>query len=208
MRLLWLVLALALLVIVPFAIWGGDFEQWLSLDRSVASLRACGAWGWLWVIALLVGDLFLPIPATPVMSAAGFVYGFWLGGLLSAAGTFLAGMLAYGLCRLLGHHAAERIVGREDLARGQRLLAQRGAWLVAISRALPVLPEVVSCLAGLTRMPLRTFAVALACGSIPMGWIYAGIGAFGTQEPLAALLLSALAPVILWLIARRWADRK
>src|SRR5690242_2060464 len=98
MRLIWLTLALALAVIVPFLIWGGRFEQWLTLEGTVATIRSWGPFGWLGVIALLVGDLFLPIPATPVMSAAGYLYGWFVGGLLSAAGSFLAGTVAYLLC--------------------------------------------------------------------------------------------------------------
>ncbi|HET6407521.1 MAG TPA: hypothetical protein VFG14_06535, partial [Chthoniobacteraceae bacterium] len=65
MRLVWLTFALALAVIIPFAIWGGRFDQWLTLEGTATMIRNWGAWGWLGVIALLVGDLFLPIPATP-----------------------------------------------------------------------------------------------------------------------------------------------
>jgi uncharacterized membrane protein YdjX (TVP38/TMEM64 family) len=199
MRLLWLILALMLAIIVPFVIWGGDFEQWLTINGAAKVIRE---WGWLAVIVLLVADLFLPIPATPVMSAAGYVYGVVFGGLLSAAGSFLAGIVAYALCRSLGQRAAEWLAGRDALARGERLFAKRGAWLVALSRALPVLPEVVSSLAGLTRMPVRSFVLSLACGSLPMGFIYAGIGAAGVDRPVFALVLSAALPAVLWLFAR------
>lgn len=203
MRLLWLTLALALAVIIPFAIWGGRFEQWLTLDGSAAMIRGWGTLGWLAVIALLVGDLFLPIPATPVMSAAGYVYGWLVGGLVAATGSFLAGTTAYLLCRRFGHGVAERIVGAEDLARGHALFERRGPWLVALSRALPVLPEVIACLAGLTEMPARAFFVSLACGSLPLGFVYAAIGAAGVDRPGLALGLSAAIPVGLWLVAKR-----
>jgi len=203
MRLVWLTLALALAVIIPFTIWGGRFEQWLTLDGTVAMIRGWGAWGWLGVIALLIGDLFLPVPATPVMSAAGFVYGWFAGGLISAAGSFLAGATAYLLCRSFGHDVAERIVGRADLQRGHALFERRGPWLVALSRALPVLPEVIACLAGLTEMPARTFFISLACGSVPLGFVYAAIGAAGIDRPGLALGLSAAIPILLWLVAKR-----
>ena len=54
-------------------------------------VQDCGAWGWAVVIGLLIGDLFLPIPATGVMSAAGYVYGPWIGGIISVTGSFLSG---------------------------------------------------------------------------------------------------------------------
>jgi uncharacterized membrane protein YdjX (TVP38/TMEM64 family) len=203
MRLVWLTLALALAVIIPFAIWGGRFEQWLTLEGTVATIRGWGAWGWLGVIALLVGDLFLPVPATPVMSASGYLYGWFTGGLIAAAGSFLAGTTAYLLCRKFGHRLAERIVGRADLEKGHALFVRRGPWLVALSRALPVLPEVIACLAGLTEMPARTFFISLGCGSLPLGFVYAAVGAAGMERPGLALGLSAGIPVGLWLVARR-----
>jgi uncharacterized membrane protein YdjX (TVP38/TMEM64 family) len=203
MRLVWFTLGLALAVIIPFAIWGGRFEQWLTLEGTVVTVRSWGAWGWVGVIGLLVGDLFLPIPATPVMSAAGYLYGWFVGGLIAAAGSFLAGTTAYLLCRSFGHRAAERIVGCADWDKGHALFVRQGPWLVALSRALPVLPEVIACLAGLTEMPARSFFVSLACGSVPLGFVYAGIGAAGVERPGLALALSAAIPVGLWLVARR-----
>src|SRR4030095_13419058 len=182
MRLVWFTLGLALAVIIPFSIWGGRFEQWLTLEGTVVTVRSWGAWGWVGVIGLLVGDLFLPIPATPVMSAAGYLYGWFVGGLIAAAGSFLAGTTAYLLCRSLGHRAAERIVGCADWDKGHALFVRQGPWLVALSRALPVLPEVIACLAGLTEMPARSFFVSLACGSVPLGFVYAGIGAAGVEQ--------------------------
>jgi uncharacterized membrane protein YdjX (TVP38/TMEM64 family) len=204
MRLLWLTLFLALAVLVPFALWGGRFEAWLTLEGIAALVRGWGAWGWAAIVALLVGDLFLPIPSTLVMSAAGLLYGALLGGLLAATGSFLSGAVAYLLCRTLGHGAAARLVGAEDLEKGARLFAQRGPWLVALSRALPVLPEVIACLAGLTRMPAPSFFLALACGSGAVGFLYAGIGAAGVEAPALALVGSMFAPALLWLVARRW----
>jgi uncharacterized membrane protein YdjX (TVP38/TMEM64 family) len=203
MRLLLFVICLAVLILLPFLFWGDAFTQWFSGDAGTAWLRSWGAWSWLAVLVLLVGDLFLPVPATPVMSAAGYLFGFWFGGLLSATGSFLSGLLAYGLCRKFGRRAAARLAGEAELARGEAIFARRGAWLVALSRWLPLMPEVVSCLAGLARMPFGVFALALACGCLPMGFAYAAIGAAGHDRPGLALGLSAAVPVVLWLIVQR-----
>ena len=203
MRLLWIFLALAVLVLVPFAIWGGDLERSFSLEGAVDWLRDFGVWGWLAGIGLLMTDLVLPIPSTVVMSALGFVYGPGLGGALSAVGSWLAGMLAYGLCRLLGPRVARRLVGEKDLVRGQVVFARVGGWLVAWSRWLPVLQETIACMAGLTRMPFGAFALALACGCLPMGFAFAAIGHAGVENPSLAIALSAALPPVLWLVSRR-----
>ncbi len=83
-RLLLLFLGLALLVLVPFAIWGGAFEAAMSPERLAASFREARGWAWLAGTGLLVADLFLPVLGTAVMSALGLVYGWLLGGLLAS----------------------------------------------------------------------------------------------------------------------------
>jgi uncharacterized membrane protein YdjX (TVP38/TMEM64 family) len=202
MRLFSLFLALALVLMIPFLFWGDAFNQWLTGEAGVRWLRGWGPYGWLAVIALLVGDVFLPIPATPVMSAAGYLYGAVTGGIVSATGSFLAGLVAYGLCRQLGRGVAVWLAGGADLARADQLFRHSGPWLVALSRWMPLLPEVVSCLAGMTRMPFCTFALALGCGCVPMGFAYAAIGAAGQDHPYLALILSAVVPGLLWLLIR------
>lgn len=199
MRLLRIFIVLALLVLIPFFIWG---DRMMSMFDGTAArdwIRGFGPWGWLAVLGLLVGDLFLPIPATGVMSAAGYVYGPWLGGGISVLGSLLSGLLAYWLCRSLGRGVATRLAGEEGLAQNEVLFQRTGPWLVALSRWLPVLPEVVACLAGLARMPAGTFTLALLCGTLPMGFTYAAVGYLFDSEPAWALALSVALPVVLWL---------
>ncbi|MDB6150464.1 MAG: DedA family protein [Chthoniobacter sp.] len=208
MRLIWLSVGLAILLLIPFAIWGDAFTAWFTGDAAIVWLRSWGALGWAAVLALLSADLVLPLPATGVMSAAGFVYGTAIGGALSALGSFLSGILAYGLCRRFGRRAVRWIAGADDVARGEALFRARGAWLVALSRCLPLLPEVIACLAGATRMPFRIFALSLACGCVPIGFIYAAIGAAGQDRPALALALSVAVPAVLWALVQLWLLRR
>lgn len=200
MRLLWLFLALMVAFLVPFVLWGGSVERAFSQEGTVEWLGGFGRWAWAAGFALLASDLVLPVPGTVVMSAFGLVYGPLLGGLLGAAGSFLSGALAYWLCRALGRGAAVRILGERDLERGERLFSNAGGWLVVLSRWLPLLPEVIACMAGLTRMPARTFHLALACGALPLGFAFAAVGHAGVEHPTLALAASALAPPALWLV--------
>ncbi len=209
MRLIGIFLLLALLVLIPFGIWGDDFDAWFSGDAAVDWLRGFGPWAWVAGMALLVLDLFLPVPGTAVIAALGYVYGFWIGGLIGAAGSLTSGLLAYGLCRGLGRRAAEWIAGRDDLEKGERWFGGgAGGWIVALSRWLPVMPEVVACLAGMARMPARRFVAALACGSVPLGFAFAAIGSAGREQPGLALLLSAVLPPVLWAIIRPLVARR
>ena len=202
MRLLLTALILGIFFCIPFLIWGGDFIRWFSGEAVIAWIREWGPWGRLAIVVLLMSDLILPIPATAVIAAAGYLYGAAAGGLIAATGSFCAGMVGYGACRAFGRGLALRLVGNEALEEHATLFQKSGPWLVAASRWLPILPEVVSCLAGLTRMPLRVFATALACGSLPLGFVYATIGASGHTHPRLALLLSMVIPPLLWALIR------
>lgn len=198
-RLFWLFLLLALVVLIPFVIWGSGFERSFSREGAIAWLTGYGGWAGVAGILLLMSDLFLPIPATAVMAALGFVYGPVIGGLIATLGSVLSGALAYLLCRWLGRPAALRVLGPQDLADGERLFARVGGWLVALSRWLPVFPEVIACMAGLVRMPPLSFFISLACGSAPLGFVFAVIGHAGVAYPILAIVLSAGLPPLLWL---------
>jgi uncharacterized membrane protein YdjX (TVP38/TMEM64 family) len=203
MRLATLFIALAVLFVIPFLFWGEAFQAAFTLEGASRWLERYGSWAWAAALTLLVLDLFLPVPATAVMAALGLVYGPLAGGLIGAAGSVLSGTLAYGLSRLLGRGAAERLAGRADLERAERLFRAVGGWIVASSRWLPLLPEVVACMAGLAGMPLGPFLLALACGAVPMAFTFATVGALGVDHPTLCVLLSALLPLALWPLARR-----
>jgi uncharacterized membrane protein YdjX (TVP38/TMEM64 family) len=202
MRLVWIFTGLVVLILIPFAIWGDALETAFTATGAITWLNQYGRWAWAAGIALLVADLVLPIPGTVIISALGYMYGPLVGGLFGATGSFLSGALAYGLCRRFGQRAARRLLGQHDLERSEHLFATVGGWIVVLSRWLPVLPEAVACMAGLTRMPPPLFFVALACGSLPLGFTFAAVGYAGVASPAVAVLLSAIIPPLLWLIAR------
>ena len=198
-RLFLIFLILATMVIVPFLIWGSQVEESMSLENTVSWLRSTGNWAWAAGIGLLIIDLFFPILGTVVMSALGLVYGWFIGGLFSALGSIAAGLLAYGLAHKIGRKAVLWLTGENGLAEGERLFhGETGGWLVAFSRWMPVLPEVVACLAGITKMPFKRFFAALCAGCFPMGFIFAWIGETGNEQPVIALILSAGLPPLIW----------
>ena len=173
MRLLLIFLILATIVLVTFFIWGDSFMAFFTYEGTVAWLKDYGHWAWVIAIILLMSDLLLPLPATLIMAALGFIYGPVAGGLIAAAGSFMAGSFGYWLCRLLGENTAIWLLGKKDYERGKKLAVNLGGFIVCLSRWLPVFPEVIACMAGLTRMPPGRFHIALLCGSLPLGFIYA-----------------------------------
>lgn len=202
MRLFLIFLVLVTIVLIPFFIWGETLTGFFTQTGTVSWIQSYGNWGWIAGIVLLMSDLLLPIPATAVMAGLGYLYGPILGGLISSLGSFLSGLLGYEICRRLGRRGAIWILGEKDLEKGERLYASVGGWLVVLSRWLPVFPEVVACMAGLTRMSIHAFYLALTCGSIPLGFAFSAVGSIGAEKPGLAIALSAVLPPVLWLIVR------
>jgi len=203
MRLLWFFLALSALVFGAWMIWGAGWESQFTFQGSVRWLESAGPWAWAAGILLLAADLLLPVPSTVVISALGFVCGAFVGGLIAGGGLMCAGLAGYGVGRLFGEKLARRWLGDRDFEKGRSLFAKGGGWVVALSRALPILPEAVSCMAGLVRMPFGKFLTSLACGSLPMGFLFAAIGQAGRVSPGWAFGLSLIVPGLLWFVAAR-----
>jgi len=207
LRLALIFVGLALAVAVPFAIWGDAVERAFSLEATVRWLEDYGRWAWLAAIGVLVADLVLPLPASSVMAGLGMVYGPLIGGAVAALGSFVSGLVAYGLCRAFGQRAFRALAGAEGDAAARALFDRAGGWVVAFSRWLPILPETIACLAGLTAMRFGVFAAALACGAVPLGFTFAAIGHLGVDAPVTTLVLCGLLPLGLWALARPWARR-
>lgn len=201
-RLLVTVFAIAVLIALPFIVWGDDLEALFTGDGAVDQLTRHGTYAWAVALLLLLSDLALPIPTSAVMAALGIIYGPLTGGAIAAFGSMLAGVTGYIVCRTFGRPIARMLSGERVLADAERLFEHAGGWIIVLSRWLPVLAEVMACMAGLSRMPVPLFLGALACGSVPLGFAFALIGHIGEDRPFLTLAISVVLPALLWLICR------
>lgn len=193
-----LVLVPVALIALPFLTWGDALEGGLTGDGAIAWLRGHGGVAWIAAIGLLSSDILLPIPSSAILAALGMLYGPAIGGAVGTAGMIVAGLLGYGLCRWLGRPLMLRVLDAGRLRGAERRLHRHGAWIIGLSRWVPVLAELIVFAAGLAGMPFRRFAAALALGSIPVGFFYAGLGHGGSEHPLATLLACLALPALLW----------
>jgi uncharacterized membrane protein YdjX (TVP38/TMEM64 family) len=190
----------------------GAIARLATLDDAEAStdlLSHLDTWAWAVGILLILADLVLPVPQASVITALGAIYGIALGTLIGTVGLILNGVAAY----LLMSTPLRRIIERALKGRSAEAIAalsdRAGPWGIALSRSLPYsIPEAIVCLAGLARMPVRTFLVSLGSGSISTALLYAGIGAGWARDPLLALAISYLLPIatlsaVLYLTRRR-----
>ena len=190
----------AVALLVALLIYRYDLAH-LDADTLADRVRASGYVGPLALIALLVAQAVVaPLPAPPILMAAGFVYGPWLGFGIGWLGLLLGASSCFGLARALGRPFAQRFVRREHLATVDAYIATRtGATVLAIVSMrvfMPPLFDAVSYGCGLVRVPFPWFVLATALGEIPKvgSFAYIGSAAGGVSSWLTAWVL--LAPAI------------
>ncbi len=167
-------------------------------NDAVLVLRKYGSWAWALGVALIWADLVLPIPQTAVIAALGIIYGTPLGGLLGSLGLITGGLLGYGLVLT----SARRFATPRSLHKMESLFDRGGAWAIILTRSLPYsVPEAMVFLAGLAGMPMRKFTAALTIGSVPTAFVFAAIGAGWADQPIVALAVSYVLPILLLPIA-------
>ncbi len=203
-----MVFGLIVFVAAPFFFFGEQLEQLFDGDGAINRLREYDDLAWLFAIGLLISDLAFPIPTTAIMAALGIIYGPVLGGIYASLGAVISGLVGYALCRSLGRPLALKLAGEQGLAQGETLFHDAGGWIVALSRWLPIISEVVACVAGLSKMRFSVFLTALICGAVPLGFAYATIGYLGGDRPVLTLAISAILPFIIWWLVRPLVRRR
>ena len=169
---------------------------------AVLTLRQYEGWAWAVGIVLIWADLVLPVPQTAVIAALGIIYGTLLGGLLGTLGLITSGLLGYGLMLTSARRFAQRFAGSRSLRKMESLFDRGGAWAIVLTRSFPYsIPEAMVFLAGLARMPIRKVTVALTIGSVPTAFAFAAIGAGWADQPILALAVSYVLPILLLPIA-------
>ncbi len=192
-----LIVVLVIILLTPFAIWHEEMDAYFASEDYQLWLASVRPYAWAIGIALIVGDLILPVPTTTVVATMGTLYGTFVGGLIGAVGSVLAGLTAYGVARLLGKRGAQLLASDGELSEFRQFFDTWGVAGIVASRALPVLPEILTLLAGLARMNLGRFVLALVAGAAPMGFLLAWAGSAAGQSS-ALLLVLTLLPAGLW----------
>jgi uncharacterized membrane protein YdjX (TVP38/TMEM64 family) len=171
-------------------------------NDAVLTLRKYESWAWAAGAALIWADLVLPISQTAVIAALGIIYGTLLGGLVGSLALITSGLLGYGLMLTSARRFVQRFVGPGSLQKMESLFDRGGAWAIILTRSLPYsVPEALIFLAGLAGMPLRKFTAAMTIGSVPTAFAFAAIGAGWADQPILALAVSYVLPILLLPVA-------
>lgn len=184
-------------------VFGFSFEPWARSWMADAGVSGAAV-----VIGLLAVDIFIPVPSSIIMVLSGAAFGVVWGSLLAFVGSIGGEWLGFELARRYGTSLSARFIGDEaERRRMNDLLVTHGAAAIAVTRALPVVMETMSIVAGLSPMRRRTFLIASAIGTAPIVVVYAYAGAMsretGSLVPAIVILIAVAAAGWVWYRAIR-----
>jgi len=174
-------------------------------------------------IVAFLNNLGFPLPGETILLGAGFVAGktadsLWQPMVAGTAACFLGGICAFWLGRRLGHGRLEKIrwlhLTPERMRWPERFFKRHGDKTVFIARFIFLFPPiVVNLLAGMAKMPWRTFLFYNLTGSAAYTVTYILIGYFFGKEwkwlvarlgsTALCLILAGLVLVVLGVIYRK-----
>ncbi len=197
-RLFWITIGLFVLILIPFALWEGRFE---ALTKSLLDEERPREWIAAAVVALLGADVVLPIPSSLISTSSGYLLGFWRGLAASWLGMTVACVIGYGLGRFASTWV-RRLVSQEE----QERFAKASDWVLATSRAVPMLAEASVIVAGMLARPFARFCAICALANLGISAVYAMIGAYALHTQ--SFLLAFGGAVVVPGLAMRWLGRR
>lgn len=161
-----------------------DIKHWLEAAMKLSHWIVGSI-----IIGLMLIDLFIAIPTLSLTILSGFFLGVELGVLYSSIGMLGAGSMGYVISRFYGDKLLT-FVSKEETQREQmvRIFTTFGPFSLMLCRAAPMLPEVTSCLAGVTKMPYWKYLCFYSLGTIPYAIIATYSGSISTvNDPKPAI---------------------
>jgi membrane protein DedA with SNARE-associated domain len=162
-------------------------------------------WGYAGVaLLILLENIFPPIPSEVILTFGGFVSTYT--GLVpvllivsATVGSLLGAVILYGAGRLLSSEKLQGLLagkaGRllhvhpEDLQTALDCFSEKGKRTVLVCRCVPIVRSLISIPAGMAKMPMGTFLIFTALGTLVWNTalIYAGVLAGASWEKIVGV---------------------
>jgi uncharacterized membrane protein YdjX (TVP38/TMEM64 family) len=177
------------------------------IDVMRSGVAAAGWAGPVLFAAIYAALTLTPAPASVVSIAAGVLFGLATGLMVVMAGALASAVVAFGLARLLGRAAVERVTSQR-LRQVDALLRSRGLLAVTGARLVPFVPfSTLNYLCGLSAVRFRNYLLGTAVGILPAATAYVTLGAYGATPGSVPFVLAvgglAVLAVTSVVVARR-----
>lgn len=210
-QIVWIIILIAIIIAVGILYFIGKDIGWFSVFDSEESLRhfveSFGAWAPLVFFVLQFFQvIFAPIPGAVTTVVGGMLFGFWKGLLISFSAVFLGSVCAFLLGKIFGRPLAERIAGKEAVAKYLSTVSLRQRVMLFLMFLLPFFPDDLICIiTGLTAMKVRTFML-IVLFSRPWGFaIFSLLGTKALSLPFYIWLIIGILAVAILIIAMKYA---
>jgi len=153
------------------------------------------------IIGLLLADLLIAVPTMTIAIFAGYYLGWMPGFVVVVLGFYSAGIAGYSISRRYGWRLIRHIYQDEQrLNEIYDAFNRLGPLILVLCRAIPILPEVSSCMSGATKMPFVSYLLFYSIGSIPYALLVTYAGSISTLDnPVPAIITALSLSLLLWL---------
>jgi len=189
-------------LVVPVIIWHA--ELW-KVFGSVPKVRTwIEGWGAVAPLAFVgvqaIQVIVFAIPGEVVQIAGGYLFGGWVGILLSLSGILAGSTVAFFLSRWLGRPFVAAVIPAAQIERVEKLLESRSSRIVFfVLFLIPGVPKDILCyVAGLTPMSFLFFLGVSAVGRLPGIVGSSIIGGAARANRWVALGILSLAAIMLF----------
>jgi uncharacterized membrane protein YdjX (TVP38/TMEM64 family) len=155
--------------IFSFALYEtGLIKFFLNKQRMITFIESLGPWGFVGFVVLQgLQVVAAPIPGEVTGLLGGYIYGPYLGVLLSTIGLTLGSYAAFYLSRTFGKPFVDRFVSEATMQRFDYLLHHKGAFLVFLLFLIPGFPKDYLCyVLGLGHLSSLEFVVIGGTGRL------------------------------------------
>ncbi len=214
LALLSIILIFCILLVVVYYREIAEFSDLTDIEKSAAKIRDwVNSWGILSPIVFIFLQIFqvviFIIPGEVPQIAGGYLFGFFLGIILSTIGIAIGSAINFYLARFLGIDFIKRLLPHKSLEKMRKLISgTRSALIYFIIFLIPGIPkDVIAYVAGLSNIKFWVFIVISSGGRL-LGLILSVIiGVALAEKNWMVAIVTAFCGVILIVIGIIYRDR-
>ncbi len=191
---------LAVVIIAAMVVAGLAFVPMIGNPEGIAALiERAGAWGPVAFIAIQALQVIVaPVPGQVTGLASGFLFGPALGILYCAIGGTIGCAVVFLLSRKFGRPFVEAFVSKTALQRFDYLADAGGALVLFLIFLIPIFPDdIISYIAGLTRIPIHRLVLVAAFGRLPGYALMATAGGHAAAADMSVVIAIGVGTIVL-----------
>lgn len=175
-----------------------DLEHWMAAnlhsEKSIATYTLLS-------FSFMALDTILPVPSSLLIILNGKILGPFFGTLLSWSSSLLSSLFGFYLGRSANPYF-DKFFSSQDKAFSNNFFQKFGNLAITISKALPILSEAISFVAGTTAISFKTFLLYSALGHLVVSVIYAYLGSFSNavNSALVTIIIIISTVILGWLV--------